>query len=110
MQRNWIGRSEGARITFPVTASPTRGADGVGIEIFTTRNAQLTKSGIDVDAMRDYYDMVTEAEARLLAGEEEPARALYLKAFLRFAVRKGDIAGSRTQANRSLAQMGLKPL
>jgi leucyl-tRNA synthetase len=31
MQRNWIGRSEGARITFPVAGSDT------SIEIFTTR-------------------------------------------------------------------------
>jgi leucyl-tRNA synthetase len=32
MQRNWIGRSEGARIKFPVTNSPN-----LEIEIFTTR-------------------------------------------------------------------------
>jgi leucyl-tRNA synthetase len=31
MQRNWIGRSEGARLTFPVAGAPQ------GIEIFTTR-------------------------------------------------------------------------
>ncbi|MBL6853486.1 MAG: DUF4071 domain-containing protein [Alphaproteobacteria bacterium] len=80
------------------------------VEIFAARNAQLARSGVDVDAMRDYYDMVTESEARLLAGEEQSARDLYTKAFLRFEVRKGDIAGSRTQANRSLMQMGLKPL
>ena len=32
MQRNWIGRSEGARLTFPVV-----GAENLGIEVFTTR-------------------------------------------------------------------------
>src|SRR5205823_3290484 len=32
MQRNWIGRSEGTRVTFPVAGSPSE-----GIEIFTTR-------------------------------------------------------------------------
>ncbi len=31
MQRNWIGRSEGARLTFPVTRAD------IGIEVFTTR-------------------------------------------------------------------------
>jgi leucyl-tRNA synthetase len=34
-QRNWIGRSEGARITFPTVAPD--GGEGPGIEIFTTR-------------------------------------------------------------------------
>src|SRR5207244_1978383 len=33
MQRNWIGRSEGARIRFPIADS----ADGRSVEIFTTR-------------------------------------------------------------------------
>ncbi len=73
---------------------------------FTARNAQLAKSGIDVAAQRDYYDLVTEAEARLLAGEADAARALYAQAFHRFAARKGDIAGSKEQANRSIALLG----
>ncbi|HEY6696852.1 MAG TPA: leucine--tRNA ligase, partial [Acidimicrobiales bacterium] len=34
MQRNWIGRSEGASITFPTAAGP-------GIEVFTTRHDTL---------------------------------------------------------------------
>ncbi len=33
MQRNWIGRSQGAHVTFPVEAAP----DAQGIEVFTTR-------------------------------------------------------------------------
>ncbi|WP_338751519.1 leucine--tRNA ligase [Janibacter alittae] len=38
MQRNWIGRSEGASVTFPVESAPTGTAGaGHGIEVFTTR-------------------------------------------------------------------------
>jgi leucyl-tRNA synthetase len=39
MQRNWIGRSEGARIKFPLTGGGDRpaGTAGVDIEVFTTR-------------------------------------------------------------------------
>ncbi len=35
MQRNWIGRSEGARVVFPVVAIP--GAAAAAVEVFTTR-------------------------------------------------------------------------
>ncbi len=77
---------------------------------FAERNAQLAKSGIDVAAQRDYYDAVTEAEARLLAGEGDAARALYADAFRRFPVRRGDIDGSREQANRSIALLGGAPI
>jgi leucyl-tRNA synthetase len=35
MQRNWIGRSEGAAVTFPLAASDPEGP--AGIEVFTTR-------------------------------------------------------------------------
>ncbi|MGE9809060.1 leucine--tRNA ligase [Janibacter sp. G1551] len=34
MQRNWIGRSHGARLTFPVT---TAAGESAGIDVFTTR-------------------------------------------------------------------------
>ncbi|HTP77566.1 MAG TPA: tetratricopeptide repeat-containing protein [Rhizomicrobium sp.] len=80
------------------------------VDIFARRNAQLAESGIAVDNQRDYYDMVTEAEALLLAGDGARARDLYARAFARFAARKGDIAGTRTQANRSIALLGGEPI
>ena len=37
MQRNWIGRSEGALVRFPVAGAARSDDDGVEIEVFTTR-------------------------------------------------------------------------
>jgi leucyl-tRNA synthetase len=38
MQRNWIGRSEGARVTFPwAGGSAAASSSGDGVEVFTTR-------------------------------------------------------------------------
>ncbi|MBI2186066.1 MAG: leucine--tRNA ligase, partial [Acidobacteria bacterium] len=37
MQRNWIGRSEGARVTYPLEPGSGIGDSGSGIEVFTTR-------------------------------------------------------------------------
>lgn len=76
------------------------------VEIFASRNSQLEAAGVDLARRRDYYDMVTEAEARLLAGDGPAARTLYAQAFQRFSARKGDIAGTVAQANRSLALLG----
>jgi hypothetical protein len=80
------------------------------VEQFDLRNAQLDSAAVDVAAQRDYYDTVTEAEARLLAGQGEAARNLYAQAFARFAARKGDIEGTRSQANRSIALLGGEPI
>jgi leucyl-tRNA synthetase len=37
MQRNWIGRSEGARVRFPMEGAAVSGAEAESIEVFTTR-------------------------------------------------------------------------
>src|SRR5574339_1165681 len=37
MQRNWIGRSEGARVRFPLASRQTPAASREDIEVFTTR-------------------------------------------------------------------------
>ncbi|MEI9886961.1 MAG: tetratricopeptide repeat-containing protein [Rhizomicrobium sp.] len=72
------------------------------VEAFALRGGQLAKAGIAV--RRDYYDLVTEAEARLIAGE--PAGTLYAEAFTAYAARRSDIEGSKAQANRSIALLG----
>ncbi|MEE8189628.1 MAG: leucine--tRNA ligase [Kiloniellales bacterium] len=43
MQNNWIGRSEGARVFFPLTGAPARWAaeTGARLEVFTTRHDTL---------------------------------------------------------------------
>jgi hypothetical protein len=79
-------------------------------DLFARRNGKLAASGIDVSGQRDYYDLVTEAEARLLSGDSAGARTLYTDAFTRFASRKGDIDGTRHQANRSIVLLGGDPL
>jgi leucyl-tRNA synthetase len=68
MQRNWIGRSEGARVTFAVEGEP-----GTSIEVFTTR-----------------IDTIFGATFVLL-GPEHPLVA-------RFAERSADPEGFRKQA------------
>ncbi|MEO7058689.1 MAG: leucine--tRNA ligase [Lapillicoccus sp.] len=37
MQRNWIGRSHGARVTFPVALASPNDGGAAGVEVFTTR-------------------------------------------------------------------------
>src|SRR5262245_56695699 len=37
IQRNWIGKSEGARVTFKLAEPDSAGADTDGIDVFTTR-------------------------------------------------------------------------
>jgi hypothetical protein len=80
------------------------------VEEFELRNAQLESAVVDLAARRDYYDRVTEAEARLIAGQGEAARKLYAQAFARFATRKGDIEGTKSQANHSIALLGGEPI
>jgi len=55
-------------------------------------------------------DLVTEAEALLIAGDEAVARAAYAEAFARHAGRHGEIALVRTQAAISFEKLGLGPL
>ncbi len=69
MQRNWIGRSEGARITFPV-----EGAKDLSIEVYTTRPD--TSFGATYLVLAPEHPLVDRVTTSLQQGEVERLRAL----------------------------------
>ena len=62
LQRNWIGRSEGARITFPVDGHP-----GAAIDVFTTR--QDTLFGATYMVLAPEHPLVDELAADAWPGD-----------------------------------------
>lgn len=77
---------------------------------FSKRNEILKRVGESEASSRSFFDLVTEAEALLIAGDEVLARAAYDEAFQRHSGRHGEIALVRTQAAISLEKLGLAPL
>lgn len=64
MQRNWIGKSEGAKVTFKINNPARPEADGVSyLEVFTTRPDTLWGATYMVLAPEHpYVDMITTAD------------------------------------------------
>jgi leucyl-tRNA synthetase len=75
MQRNWIGRSEGAEVDFQVDGQPEK------IRVFTTRP----------DTLFGATYMVLSPEHRLVAGITTPAQADAVKQYQEFAATKSDL-------------------
>ncbi len=67
MQRNWIGRSEGARVRFPVAAPGGRATTDTAIEVFTTRIDTIF--GATCVLLAPEHEIV----GRLAADAEDPA-------------------------------------
>jgi leucyl-tRNA synthetase len=91
MQRNWIGRSQGARVRFPVV-----GADEVAIEVFTTRPDTLFGATYMVLAPEHpLVDAIAPAawpdgtDERWSAGAADPRAAV--AAYREAASRKSDL-------------------
>ncbi|WP_392542489.1 leucine--tRNA ligase [Oryzobacter telluris] len=106
MQRNWIGRSHGARVTFPVLADGVATGDeavgvpaaaGTGIEVFTTRPDTLF--GATFMVLAPEHPLVDElvpaggwpegTKDRWTNGTATPAEAV--DAYRRAASRKNDV-------------------
>ena len=75
MQRNWIGRSEGAEVDFQVDGQPEK------IRVFTTRP----------DTLFGATYMVLSPEHRLVAGLTTPAQSAAVKQDQEFAATKSDL-------------------
>ncbi|NJC22430.1 leucyl-tRNA synthetase [Arthrobacter pigmenti] len=76
MQRNWIGRSEGAHVTFTIEADG--GSDATDVTVFTTRPDTLHGATFFVVAADAQLavDLVTEEHAAALAEYREQVNAL----------------------------------
>ena len=90
MQRNWIGRSEGARLAFPVTKRQPEGATNTdAIEIFTTRIDTIY--GATFVLLAPEHPMVDQFAAESPDPARFAARVQQFRALDREARRSGEI-------------------
>jgi len=81
MQRNWIGRSEGANVTFNVDKSTLKNNEDISFEIYTTRPDTLF--GVTYMVLSPEHPLVD----KLTTPEQKQAVASYIEA----AARKSDL-------------------
>ena len=74
MQRNWIGRSEGARVRFPLVDAGAGG--GVDIEVFTTRIDTIYGATFVLLAPEHRWSSGSRRESRDPAAFRERGRAV----------------------------------
>jgi leucyl-tRNA synthetase len=97
MQRNWIGRSHGARVVFELAKAASSGAEGGGwaefeaIEVFTTRP----------DTLFGATYMVLSPEHELVDVVTSPDRKADVIAYREAAARKTDIDRQADQKEKS---------
>jgi leucyl-tRNA synthetase len=97
MQRNWIGRSEGARVTFPVTGA----ADG--IEIFTTRIDTIY--GANFVLLAPEHAMVE----RFAAGSPDPVAFRARVSKFRALDREGRLTGAIEKEGFDTGRVAVNP-
>ena len=98
MQRNWIGRSEGARLKFPVADAP-----GVTIEVFTTRIDTIY--GATFVLLAPEHALVD----RFAAESPTPGRSANVsRSFARSTRKRGAPARLRKRASTPAGQPGIR--
>ncbi len=85
MQRNWIGRSEGVELTFPLPASvQSLGDVGTGLTVYTTRPDTLMGA--------TYVAVAPQHPIAKIAAEKNPALGEFLEACNKVKVAEADMA------------------
>jgi leucyl-tRNA synthetase len=101
MQRNWIGRSEGAHVDFEVSTGPTTaGGDDAGtrtITVFTTRP----------DTLYGATFMVVAADAKLASEIVAPEQREALAAYLEQVRRETDVERLSTDRPKTGVDLGV---
>jgi tetratricopeptide (TPR) repeat protein len=87
-----------------------RSIAGTVVDAMDRRDSALAKAALvpQDDGVADYYDRVSRAEALLVAGKIDEARAAYLAAFDRYDHLAGNIGGTKAQATRIAATLHLQ--
>ncbi len=91
MQRNWIGKSEGAEVTFAVAASPVVATTRLQISVFTTRP----------DTLFGATYMVLSPEHSLVSKITTPEQQSAVKAYQEQAARKSDFERTETAKKKT---------
>lgn len=79
------------------------------VQAMERRDAALAKAGLEPQdgGVAEYYDSVSRAEALLVSGDSAGARKAYRMAFDRYPLLTGHIGGTKAQAARIAATLGV---
>ncbi len=106
----YLGVNAAATSIYLGDADAARTIAATVVEAMARRDGALAKAGLTPqdDGVAQYYDTVSRAEALLVSGERDAAAEAYRAAFARYALLSGHIGGTKAQAGRIAATLGLQ--
>lgn len=104
----YLGVNAAATAVYLGNVEQARGIAGTVVSAMDKRDEALGHAGLTPrdGGLAEYYDRVSRAEALLIMGKIEDARAAYLAAFEDHRLLEGSIQGTRAQAARIAATLG----